>query len=90
MAARPVICLNLGGPAIQVTDETGFRVDAPDPDRAAQGLAAAMVRLANEPELQLAMGQAGQQRVREFYNWESRGHQLCQMYADVVKTRLPE
>lgn len=87
MAARPVLCLNLGGPAVQVTDETGFRVDAPDPDRAIQGLAAAMVRLANDPKLQLAMGCAGQQRVNEFYNWESRGHQICQLYADAVKTR---
>ena len=87
MAARPVICLNLGGPAVQVTDETGFRVDAPDPDRAIQGLAAAMVRLANDPELQLAMGLAGQQRVKEFYNWERRGHQICQLYETAVKTR---
>jgi glycosyltransferase involved in cell wall biosynthesis len=87
MAARPVLCLNLGGPAVQVTDETGFRVDAPDPDRAIQGLAAAMVQLANKPELQLAMGLAGQQRVKEFYNWESRGQQISQLYEDVVKTR---
>jgi glycosyltransferase involved in cell wall biosynthesis len=88
MAARPVICLNLGGPAVQVTDETGFRVDAPDPDRAAQGLAAAMVRLAQEPELQLAMGRAGQRRVKEFYNWDVRGHEISQLYEDVVKTAL--
>lgn len=87
MAARPVICLNLGGPSIQVTNETGFKVDAPDPDRAVKGLAAAMVRLANDSELQLAMGRAGQQRVKDFYSWENRGHQICQLYADVVKNR---
>ena len=87
MAARPVLCLNLGGPAVQVTDRTGFRIDAPDPDRAIQGLAAAMVRLAHDPELQLAMGLAGQQRIQEFYNWETRGHQICQLYADTVKAR---
>jgi glycosyltransferase involved in cell wall biosynthesis len=87
MAARPVICLNLGGPAIQVTDETGFRVDAPDPDRAAQGLAAAMVKIAHDPALRLAMGRAGQRRVKEFYNWESRGPEICQLYAAVANTR---
>ena len=87
MAARPVLCLNLGGPAVQVTDRTGFRIDAPDPDRAIQGLAAAMVRLAHDPELQVAMGLAGQQRIQEFYNWETRGHQICQLYADTVKAR---
>jgi glycosyltransferase involved in cell wall biosynthesis len=84
-AARPVICLDLGGPAIQVTDKTGFKVNAPDPDLAVQGLAAAMVRLANDPELRLSMGQAGQLRVKEFYNWESRGQQICQLYEEVVR-----
>jgi glycosyltransferase involved in cell wall biosynthesis len=87
-AARPVLCLNLGGPAIQVTDETGFKVNASDPKQAVEGLAAAMVRLANEPDLRLAMGQAGQRRVKEFYNWETRGHQICQLYEDVVKAKL--
>ncbi|WP_271252865.1 glycosyltransferase [Pseudanabaena sp. Chao 1811] len=87
-AARPVLCLNLGGPAIQVTDETGFKVNASDPNQAVEGLAVAMVRLANEPELRLAMGQAGQRRVKEFYNWETRGHQICQLYEDVVKAKL--
>lgn len=87
-AARPVLCLNLGGPAIQVTDVTGFKVNASDPNQAVEGLAAAMVRLANEPDLRLAMGQAGQRRVKEFYNWETRGHQICQLYEDVVKSKL--
>jgi glycosyltransferase involved in cell wall biosynthesis len=85
MAARPVLCLNLGGPAVQVTDETGFKVDAPDPERAVQGLAAAMVRLANDPELQLSMGRAGQRRVKTVYNWEVRGHQISQLYEDVAQ-----
>jgi glycosyltransferase involved in cell wall biosynthesis len=88
MAARPVLCLDLGGPAVQVTAQTGFKVDAHDPESAAKGLAAAMVRLANDPELRLSMGRAGQVRVKEFYNWEVRGHQICQLYEDVVKTKL--
>lgn len=87
-AARPVICLNLGGPAIQVTDETGFRVDAADPEEAVQGLAAAMVRLAQMPALRSTMGNAGQLRVKELYNWESRGEQISQLYEDVVKAKL--
>ena len=88
MAARPVICLDLGGPAVQVTEETGFKVAAGDPDGAARGLAAAMVRLANDPELQSAMGQSGQRRVKECYNWEIRGRQLCQLYEGVVSKTL--
>jgi len=87
-AARPVICLNLGGPAIQVTEETGIKVDAPNPEQAVQGLAAAMVRLAKDPDLRTAMGQAGQRRIKDFYSWESRGQQISQLYEDVVKAAL--
>jgi glycosyltransferase involved in cell wall biosynthesis len=88
MAARPVLCLDLGGPGTQVTAATGVKVEALDPDRAVQGLAAAMRRLATDPALRSAMGQAGQQRVQEFYNWEVRGHQICQLYTDAVSTTL--
>jgi glycosyltransferase involved in cell wall biosynthesis len=83
-AARPVICLNLGGPALQVNDETGIRVEAANPEEAVQGLVLAMVRLAKDPELRQSMGRAGQIRVKEFYNWESRGQQISQLYETVI------
>lgn len=83
---RPVICLDLGGPAVQVTEETGFKVAAQEPDLAVQGITTAMVRLANEPELRAAMGKAGQLRVKEFFNWERRGQQISQLYKDVVQS----
>src|SRR5262249_28031993 len=31
-AGRPVICLDLGGPAVQVTGQVGFKIQADDPD----------------------------------------------------------
>jgi glycosyltransferase involved in cell wall biosynthesis len=89
-AARPVICLNLGGPGIQVTEETGIKVEATNPTDAIAGLAAAMVRLANNPDLRAKMGKAGQLRVQEFYNWEIRGQQISQLYADVVNAKSPD
>jgi glycosyltransferase involved in cell wall biosynthesis len=41
---RPVICLNLGGPAVQVTEETGFKIEAHNPEQAVRDLAASMVQ----------------------------------------------
>ena len=37
-AGRPVICLDLGGPAVQVTQETGFKIPATTPEESIQGL----------------------------------------------------
>lgn len=79
-AGRPVICLDLGGPAIQVTEETGFKIPAHTPKQAVHDLAEAMVRLAKDPKLRMHMGHAGQKRVSEAYSWETKGQLLVQLY----------
>src|SRR5205085_1454539 len=58
-AGRPVICLDLGGPALQVTEETGIKVPAIAPEQVVHDLAAALSRLASDPALRVRLGQAG-------------------------------
>ena len=62
-AGRPVLCLALGGPAMQVSEEAGMRIAATSPRETLDHLADAMRRLA-DPHLRARMGQAGQARVR--------------------------
>lgn len=83
-AGCPVICLDLGGPGIQVTEETGFKVPAHSPEQAVNDIATAMMRLAKEPELRIQMGEAGKKRVWEVYNWEVKGKYLAQIYQTVA------
>lgn len=83
-AGRPVICLDLGGPGAQVTEETGFKIPAHTPEQAVQDLSRAMTTLAQNVELRLRMGQAGQRRVREHYSWAIRGQELVQLYEKVL------
>lgn len=83
-AGRPVVCLNLGGPGVQVTKETGFKVPALSPEQAVADMAAAMVRLATEPDLRLHMGQAGKALVHKQHSWQARGQELDQLYETVV------
>jgi len=86
-AGRPVICLDLGGPATQVTEETGIKVPAPDPGEAVRGLAEAMTRLARDWDLCDRLGQAGQLRVREVYDWNVKGQVLVQLYEEVLSQK---
>ncbi len=83
-AGRPVICLDLGGPATQITEETGCKIPAHDPEQAVRDLASSMVCLAKDSELHVRMGQAGQKRVREVYSWETKGETLAQLYAEIL------
>lgn len=79
-AGRPVICLDLGGPAQQVTAETGFKVPALDPEQTVTALAEAMIEIAENVDLRLQMGKAGRQRVKDYYSWEARGKYLAKTY----------
>ncbi|NJM64416.1 MAG: glycosyltransferase family 4 protein [Acaryochloris sp. RU_4_1] len=83
-AGCPVLCLDLGGPAIQITENTGFKILASRPEQAVADLATAMTTLAEDQELRLRMGQAGQQHVREHYSWTVRGQELAQLYREVL------
>ncbi|MBD0389581.1 MAG: glycosyltransferase family 4 protein [Nostoc sp. C3-bin3] len=87
-AGRPVICLDLGGPAIQVTEETGIKVPAHTPEQTVKALAEAMTRLANDHDLRQSMGRAGQQRVKEMFNWDAIGHALNETYQEVIDKSL--
>jgi glycosyltransferase involved in cell wall biosynthesis len=83
-AGRPVLCLDLGGPAVQVTSETGFKVSAHTPQQAVEDLAIAMTRLAEDSELRIQMGKAAQTRVREVFDREVMGLALAHLYEKVA------
>ena len=82
-AKRPVICLDLGGPALQVTEATGIKISAHDPEQTITDMAKAMNRLANNPALRSQMGEAGQQRVNTEFSWDFIGQSLTKTYKAV-------
>ncbi|MGF1542023.1 MAG: glycosyltransferase family 4 protein [Pleurocapsa sp.] len=83
-AGRPIICLDLGGPSVQVTEEIGIKVSAREPKQAIKDLARAMIRLEDDPKLRSQLGQAGRKMVREFYNWEVKAKKLTELYKTIV------
>ncbi|MCP6759820.1 MAG: glycosyltransferase [Fischerella sp. CENA71] len=89
-AGRPVLCLDLGGPAVQVTSATGFKVPAHTPEQVAQDLASAMILLAQNPELRSQMSQAAQTRVKEVFDREVMGAVLAQLYEEIAGRRTPQ
>ena len=84
-AGRPVICLDLGGPALQVTEETGFKVTADTPDQTVRRLAIAITRLAQDAGLWSEMSQAGRLRVNQMFHWRIKGKRFIQLYKSVLE-----
>ena len=83
-AGRPVICLDWGGPAVQVTERTGFKIPVQNPEQAVRDTAAAMQNLASNRDLQIEMGKAGRQLVNEKFNWTVVGERLSNLYQEKV------
>ncbi|WP_414544540.1 glycosyltransferase family 4 protein [Nostoc sp. CCY0012] len=83
-AGRPVICLDLGGPALQITQETGFKIPAHTPEQTVHDLAAVMTRLAQDPKLYMFMGKAAQKLARENFSWEVKGQLLAKAYEEIL------
>lgn len=87
---RPVICLDLGGPAVQVTQETGFKITAQTPTQVVTDMASVMTALTDKPEAWEQMSHRCLQRVRATYSWETKGKRFIQVYEDVVPFPLAD
>jgi glycosyltransferase involved in cell wall biosynthesis len=81
-AGKPVVCLDLAGPALQVTDECGFKIPVGQPAATVEALSAAMQALAASRVLRERMGAAARRRAREF-DWKRRGDELSRLYVTV-------
>lgn len=84
-AGRPVICLDLGGTALQVTKETGIKVPVISAEQVIHDLAAAMEELARDASHRARLGEAGRERVAEHFSWEKRGEHLSYIYKQLLK-----
>ncbi len=84
-AGLAVVCFNLGGPAVQVTDEAGIKVSAVSPEQAISGLADALARLANDPAFRAKLRSAARERVKDHFAWDEKGKFLATIYKDVAR-----
>jgi glycosyltransferase involved in cell wall biosynthesis len=84
-SGRPVVCLDLGGPATVVTAETGIRVKPHTPAQAVGDLANAMATLVRDGNERSRMSEACRTRVREFFTWEYKAEQINERYAAIVE-----
>jgi glycosyltransferase involved in cell wall biosynthesis len=78
----------LGEPALQVTEDTGIKIPVTSPQQAVCDLAAAMMRLAQDPALRFRLGQAGHQRVAAQFDWEQKGIFMANLYQALKKDEV--
>jgi glycosyltransferase involved in cell wall biosynthesis len=80
-AGRPVICLDLGGPAFQVSEQSGIKVSADSPKQAVRELAVAMEQLAQDPVRRHCLGKGARKRVQKYFSWDSKREWVNSVYS---------
>jgi glycosyltransferase involved in cell wall biosynthesis len=88
-AGRPVICLDAGGPGLQVTEECGFKAPVESEEQVLEAMAGAMETLYRNPELLGRMGAAARERARTHFNWSRKGERMNALYESVCETGQP-
>lgn len=84
-AGRPVACLDIGGPASQVTPETGFAAPATHPEEAVAALAGFLERIDRDRALLAAMSAAARAHARRNFTMRRVHEQMQRFYREAVE-----
>jgi glycosyltransferase involved in cell wall biosynthesis len=82
-AGRPVVCFDLGGPAVQVTSEVGFKLPARSPEEAVTLMAMTLETLSRDITLRHRLGENARERMRKEFTWDNKAQFLIKLYAQL-------
>ena len=80
----PLIVCDVGGPAAAVDENCAIVLRATTPAQLADDLAAAIRRLAGDPQLRLEMGRAARQRLLEVGLWPGKTDRTIELYQELI------
>jgi len=79
-SGRPVICLDLGGPAVVVDQESGFVANANSPAESVEEMARFMHEMYHDRALWLNKSKSSKERARSQFTWEAKASQISKNY----------
>jgi len=89
-AGKPVVCLDIAGPGMHVTNDCGIKITPHSPQQAVRELAIALERLYTDKELRLRLGRAARERAEQVYHWDRLGERLLEIYEHTLRSPLTE
>lgn len=89
-AGKPVICLDIGGPGMHITNECGIKIIPGKQEETVAELADAIERLYLDKRLRDDLGTAGHERAERFYHWGKLGDRLNEIYRETLGDKSDE
>jgi glycosyltransferase involved in cell wall biosynthesis len=84
-AGRPVACLNIGGPASQITPETGFAAPIINPAEAVQALAGFLEKIDRDRALLARMSSAARAHVQQNFTMRQINERMGNYYQEAIR-----
>jgi glycosyltransferase involved in cell wall biosynthesis len=82
----PVIATKWGGPLDYIDQSCGILVEPTSRPAFVQGLAAAMLDLATNPDRRRSMGDAGRRRAADEFDWQRKVDRILEIYRRSART----
>ena len=83
-AGLVVICLELGGPPVQVTKKTGFVVPAYNPQQVISRIVQILETIVLQPQVREKMGDEARLRVSANFNWATKTSMAARFYQQII------
>lgn len=87
--ALPVIATDWGGPADYIDPSCGILISPASKELFIDGLAQAMLELANNPRRRQELGEAGRAKVEREYDWQRKVDRILQLYRHAISDNRP-
>jgi glycosyltransferase involved in cell wall biosynthesis len=84
-AGRPVACLDIGGPASQITPDTGFAAPATNPEAAVAALAAFLEKINDHRALLATMSAHARAHVNQNFTMRQANETMRRFYREAVE-----
>lgn len=82
-AGVPVVTLAWAGAPEIVSPDCGILIPPSSPEQVVRDLAAALERLAADPDLRQRLGEAAQRRIRKLFTWERLTERMNALYREI-------
>jgi glycosyltransferase involved in cell wall biosynthesis len=87
---KPVVCLDIGGPGLHVTEQCGIKLSPAEPAVTVSRLADALERLYQDEDLRIQLGKAARERADTMYRWDRLGERLMEIYRPLLTNESQE
>lgn len=79
----PIICLDWAGMSVTTDNDCAIRLPVSNPEQMPKDMAAAIIKLIENPELRRQMGEAGRKRIKEVFTWKEKGRFMENLFKEL-------